>query len=370
MDHQISKLKTDFNGIIDIRSNIQNIFDVLQIRINKLKSIYGEFISQNKNQLFIFGLDSFHFQSKIIDIEFDDMKRIFLAINNRLYCEYYKLYRLIVDYVSQEIQDKKLMEAIHLHNFPIYKDIEPYRDYKFEKVQEIHSTILELMNSITNILNDKEHVLQQHKTKRAIGLNIDNFISSYNFEVIIMREKIQLFLTYLEFFHNLHTKYLKRFSNKIKLMYIHIDNDVKFDETFEINRRKMSKTPSVFEHNDDSSSNNEEIHTSATTNYVNFDNASNNNNTYNCYNSSNNIYLHCSSDVDLDNYINIDLTNQSVDSPRHNIDEFFEKNVSIIDMNKLQENHEIETEPLTVDPILSYSISEDDLQKREQYDRK
>lgn len=365
MDHQISKLKNDFNAIIDIRSNIQNIFDVLQIRINKLKSIYGEFISHNKNHLFIFGLDSFHFQSKIIDIEFDDMKRIFLAINNRLYCEYYKLYKLITEYVAQQIQDKKLMETIHLHNFPVYKDTEPYRDYKFEKVQEIHGTILELLNSIVNILNDKEHVLQQHKNKRAIGLNIDNFISSYNFELNVMREKIHLFLTYIEFFHNLHTKYLKRFSNKIKLMYIHIDNDVKFDETIEINHRKISKPTTTIDNEDTNSSINDGSDDIIHTNDVVFDS-----NSPNYYNSSKSAYLRCSSDIDLDNYINVDLNNQHHEYPHRNIDDFFEKNVSVINLAKVQEPNEIITEPLNVEPLMTYSISEDDLQKREQYERK
>jgi hypothetical protein len=50
--------------------------------MNKLKELYKEFVSNNKNNLFVFGLDSFRFQSKLIDIEYDDMKRLFLAITN------------------------------------------------------------------------------------------------------------------------------------------------------------------------------------------------------------------------------------------------------------------------------------------------
>ena len=47
-----------------------------------------------------------------------------------------------------------------------------------------------------------------------------------------------MFLTYIEFFHKLHTKHLKRFSNKIQLMYTHISSDIKFDETIEMNKSK------------------------------------------------------------------------------------------------------------------------------------
>jgi len=45
-----------------------------------------------------------------------------------------------------------------------------------------------------------------------------------------------MFISYIEFFHSLHTKYLKRFSTKIQLMHTHIDTDIKFDEVVEINK--------------------------------------------------------------------------------------------------------------------------------------
>ena len=50
-----------------------------------------------------------------------------------------------------------------------------------------------------------------------------------------------MFLTYIEFFHKLHTKHLKRFSNKIQLMYTHITTDIRFDETIEINKEKKKE---------------------------------------------------------------------------------------------------------------------------------
>ena len=50
-----------------------------------------------------------------------------------------------------------------------------------------------------------------------------------------------MFLTYIEFFHKLHTKHLKRFSNKIQLMYTHISTDIRFDETIEMNKDKKKE---------------------------------------------------------------------------------------------------------------------------------
>ncbi len=256
MENRISKLKGDFINITTTRNNVKSVFDILQLRINKLKLFYSEFIKNNKNKLFVFGLDSFHFQSKLIDVEYDDMKRLFLAINNRMYCEYFKLYKIITEYVYENINDKKITEIIKVNNFPVYKDLEPFKEYSFETTTEIHENILVIVNSIISNLNTRENELNIHRGKQALGLNIDNFITSYNFELTVIKEKVSMFLTYIEFFHKLHTKHLKRFSNKIQLMYTHISTDIKFDETIDMNKEKKKEVV-VDDFTSDLQSNNE-----------------------------------------------------------------------------------------------------------------
>lgn len=241
MESRLVKLKSDFNNIINIRNNVKNVFDILQVRIDKLRQFYFEFIQNNRNEMFVFGLDSFHFQSKLIDIEYDDMKRLFLAINNRMYCEYYKLHKIIVEYISKNVNDKKISDVVRINNYPIYKDLEPFKDYKFEIILDIHENIINLLGILISILNNKENELTIHKTKQNIGLNIDNFITSFNFNISVMREKIIMFITYIEFFHKMHSKYLKRFSNKIQLMYTHVSNDIKFDDSVEISKNKKKE---------------------------------------------------------------------------------------------------------------------------------
>jgi hypothetical protein len=121
MESKLIQLKADFNNIINIRTIVKNIFDILQIRIDKLKGLYSEFVKTSKTQMFIFGLDSFNFQSKLIDIEYDDMKRLFLAINNRMYCEYFKLYKIIIEYIlNNNNDDKKITDHVKVNNYPIY----------------------------------------------------------------------------------------------------------------------------------------------------------------------------------------------------------------------------------------------------------
>ena len=229
METKLLQLKTDFNNIINIRTNVKGIFDILQSKISKLKGLHAEFIKTSKTQMFIFGLDSFHFQSKLIDMEHDDMKRLFLAISNRMYCEYFKLYKIITEYIISNKNDKTLLN-VKMNNYPVYKDLEPYKEYDFDIIQDIHENILNLVGVLISTLNNKENEFLLHKNKQSIGLNIDNFITTFNYSINVMKEKIIMFITYIEFFHKLHTKYLKRFSNRIQLMYSHINHDIHFDD--------------------------------------------------------------------------------------------------------------------------------------------
>jgi hypothetical protein len=238
MESRILNLKNDFNNIINTRNSVKNILDSLLMKINKLKLFYLEFIKNNKDELFVFGLDTFHFQSRLIDIEYDGIMRLFLAINNRMYCEYFKLHKIMTDYILKNINDKKYIEMIKANKFPLYKDLEPFKEYEFELVLEMHDNILNLFNILVSLLNNKENEIIIHKSKQEIGLNINNFVNTFMFQNVILREKITLFITYIEFFHKMHTKYFKRFSNKIQLMHTNITNDIRFDESVQMNNEK------------------------------------------------------------------------------------------------------------------------------------
>lgn len=238
MEASILNLKKVFNDIITTRNSVKNIFDILLIKMNKLKVFYLEFIKNKKDELFVFGLDTFHFQSKLIDIEYDGVKRLFLVINNRMYCEYFKLNKIMSEYILKNINEQKYIGMIKPDNFPIYKDLEPFKEYNFNLVLEIHDNILNLFNVLLLLLNNKENDLTIHKNKQNIGLNIDNFVTTFNYHNNVIRENITMFITYIDFFHKTHTKYLDRLNNKIQHILININNDIKFDE-FEENSNSL-----------------------------------------------------------------------------------------------------------------------------------
>lgn len=234
MDEQLDKIKDGFGKIKDLRIEVNSIFDLLEQRIIKLNKTYTEFVKNNNENLFVFGLDSFKFQSKFIDIEYNDMKRLFFAISNRMYCEYYKLYKIVSDYIKTSVNDKKILDLLKINNkFPIYKDLEPFKQYSFDVIQDIHENIIMLVSVINDFIIIKHNELISYQKKQDVGFNINNFVSTFNYNISLMKENGVLFISYLDFCHNLHTKYLKRFATKVQLMNSQINHDIQFEDNVE-----------------------------------------------------------------------------------------------------------------------------------------
>jgi hypothetical protein len=111
--------------------------------------------------------------------------------------------------------------------------LEPFKQYNFETIQEIHDNIILLLYGIDEFILNKENELQWHQKKQSIGLNINNFVNTFNYNILIVKEKGTLFISYIEFFHSLHTKHLQRFAMKMNLMYTQLTHDIRFDDNGE-----------------------------------------------------------------------------------------------------------------------------------------
>ncbi len=230
MEATINNLKSNFTEILDENNNITKSFEILNAKIVILKNFYAEFIKNNNQNIFLFGLDSFRFQSRLIDLEYDDMKRLHSAICNRIYCEYYKLHKLVNEYVRDNISENKILDLVKVDSFVQYKDLEPFKVYDFQIIQDIHENILLILSSLYGYIQGKEHELKNYNEKKEMGLNIDNFVFTFNYSIVVVREKLMLFMNYMEFFHKLHLKYLRRFTRKIQLMIEELNNDIIFEE--------------------------------------------------------------------------------------------------------------------------------------------
>ena len=241
MEEQISDLKKTFTQLIELRAEVHTTFIGLNNIITKLNSIYTEFIKKSQDSVLIFGLDSLRSQSKLIGIEYEDMRRLFYAINNRMYCEYYKLYKIIMEYIIENVSDIKIVDMVKsdVYIFPVYKDLEPFKQYDFEIIQSVHEAILVFLNSLSSHIISKEQELKTHQMTNKTGLNIDNFVMSFNFNLVVMKEKVTLFINYVVFFHTSHLKLLSRFVMKVNLMMKHVKSDINLEDISKPKRKKI-----------------------------------------------------------------------------------------------------------------------------------
>ena len=217
----------DFDKIKNIKNDIDKFLLYISEISAKLKEYYSELVKNNKSNIFLFGIDSLFFQNKLIDYEFKNYNELLDMITNKMYCEYFKLYKLMLKYVDEHFNDPKTLNNLKVRDsFPIYKDLEIYKKYDFQIINDIHQEIHVIFGIMHNFLVEKKQKLISHQDKNNLGLNIDNFVNTFNFEIVNFEQQINLFSNYLDFFHKLHFKHLSRFLTKIEVFYLQINNDI------------------------------------------------------------------------------------------------------------------------------------------------
>ena len=235
MDNKLLKVKEVFDGVKDMRSEISILFGSLDGRISKLKDVYDEFIvSANKIKtpdvkVFIFSLDSFYFQTSLLEREYKYLIDYKNTIINRMYGEYYKLFKLIIEYVDKSHIDGKLSEILKSKKYPIYDDLNDDKEYDFNLIVQLNEDIIGIIENLNHILRDKELSLKQYTTNQNYGLNVNNFVSTFNYEVNVLQEQVNLYESYLDFFYHVHEKLLKRLITKISILEAQINADIKFE---------------------------------------------------------------------------------------------------------------------------------------------
>ena len=235
MDDKLFNVKIVFDKVKEMRDEINILFEGLDGRISKLGEIYNEFIKNAKTiktphvKTFIFSLDSFYFQNNLLSKESQHLKDYYSIIINRMYGEYYKLYKLMTEYIDKSHIDSQLNENLKKKIYPKYDDLDEGKHYDFHLIIHLNEDIIGVINYLINILRDKEIALKMYKTNQSYGLNVDNFVSTFNYEVIVLQEQINLYEKYLDFFYHVHEKLLKRLITKISVLEAQLNADIKFE---------------------------------------------------------------------------------------------------------------------------------------------
>ena len=189
--------------IKDTRLKIKNKLQKIHKVKSEIKRNYTKYIKKEKQSFF--GLDSFHFQNKVIDIEYENLLELYHLIDNRIYGDYYKLFVMIVEYLKTKLLDDqydKIKELSNLPKYPIYKDLDNYKKYDFDVINSIHQDLVTVISSVRDIVQENNILIKEHKKQLNYGINIDNYIISHEFINQNLNLTNDLHESYLNVYHN------------------------------------------------------------------------------------------------------------------------------------------------------------------------
>jgi hypothetical protein len=78
---------------------------------------------------------------------------------------------------------------------------------------------------------EKESLVSKYISKSKSGIRIANFINTLEYENKVMKEKIELYTNYCDFFQNSQLKYFNKLYSKIQVLQDEINEEITFHET-------------------------------------------------------------------------------------------------------------------------------------------
>jgi len=251
----------DFKIVKQLRSDLNTIFSEIDEKQKILSHLYDELVKTHQDKKYTLGIDSFHFQNKLIQLEYDNMKNVFNMIDNYVYCEYYKLHRLLYEFIGKEIKDKHIVDKLLITHkkYPIYKDLEPTKIYDFNITIEINNTIQNAIQELKEYLDVRKKDLSEKKKRSEIGINIHSILHEESYNNIILEERIHMFENHLNTFISHHSKYFSRLTIKLKLMLGIVNED------FHLKKKKSLESKRNITSLSDFSSDTSSVSSSSTT---------------------------------------------------------------------------------------------------------
>ena len=233
LSHNLEKLKSTFQNILLLRNDVTKTKDTISKKISQLKSIYAELSKNTTKKVLLFSLDSFFFQFKLFSVELENMDKFRILLNNRMYCDYYKLFTLITTYIKDNKEDLNA-EKIEFRTFPVYKDLEPFQEYNLDDIKNIHNDIMKHINFLYECYQANEDKIINYNKKTRIGFSISNLLNTLEHENTVLKQQIALYVNYLSFFHISQSKHLKNLLGRLKGFDEEIEENVNGNHTYSV----------------------------------------------------------------------------------------------------------------------------------------
>ena len=229
----LDKLKNTFQNILLLRNDVTKAKDQINLKIEHLKLSYQELSKHTTKKSLLFSLDSFFFQYKLFSLELENMNKTRILLNNRMYCDYYKLYMLITMYIQDNADDLSAEEQ-EFRTYPVYKDLEPFQEYNLEDIKNMHSDIMKFVNYLYECYEKNHENIVNYNKKSRIGFSISNMLNTLEHENSILNQQMTLYVNYLSFFHISQTKHLKNLLDRLRKFDTDIEENVNGDHAYSV----------------------------------------------------------------------------------------------------------------------------------------
>ena len=250
LSHNLDKLKSTFHNILLLRNDVTKVKTQVNTKILELKTIYGELSKTTTKKALLFSLDSFFFQYKLFSVELENIDRFRILLNNRMYCDYYKLYTLIVNYIKDNSDDLSA-DQIEFYTFPPYKDLDPFQEYNLDDIKHIHQDIMRFINFLYECYEINQAKITNYNNKTRIGFSISNLLNTLEHENCILKQQISLYVNYLSFFHISQTKHIKTLLIRLKDFDNEIEDNVNGNHAYSVDDVEEADTLRKFDYNED-----------------------------------------------------------------------------------------------------------------------
>ena len=177
--------------MLTLKKDISSAFESLALL---KQDVHDWYIKYAKSAEHPEMLDSFLFQRKLLDMEYDHYHKMNQYIENRTYGDYYKLFTSMYNYCKNDY-------AMDIEKYPVYKDLEPYKVYGNAVIEELYGDIKSYLHFLESTIAEKKNELNEHHKKIAKGLNIGNYFNIMEHQVSLMTDQLKLFNNHFSSIH-------------------------------------------------------------------------------------------------------------------------------------------------------------------------
>jgi hypothetical protein len=229
MDEKLAERKKDFEQILELMKSIKKLSIKTKKSIGKINDLYIGLTEKTQDPVELFGLDFFNFQYEIYCKQYDNQLTLMNFLNNRIYGDYYKLYRLILMYVKNSISSDSLKAIVESNsNLPKYDKLDDKVVYPEEVLKTINTFVLNVLEQIFTFYREKMTSMNSKVKLSKKGFCIGNFVTTVKHKNEMIKHQVELYEGYVKFFNENHIKQLIQIKERLQKIFDEISSDVNF----------------------------------------------------------------------------------------------------------------------------------------------